>query len=319
LVATTSDGAVPDLLQGSIPAVLGEGSITRAVDGLMFGTRDALLAYWSGVSTAVTSPISRGLLGGLGTHFSLGARHKLEDGAVLNDVTAVHVAVLHQGGPSVSTQIAALRRLLLGPYTGERGASFEAVVKGKLPLVVNAKNADIIASLLKLKQEVEAISGTSIKMTLVGAGEAHPLAAELAAANVGVLVMPPRPFPFTWEGRRIIQGPPVTEQSLVAKLFAHGVTVGIGHQGVQESPQMSTWAARNLRWDTAWVHIDSHGLISVEDALNMATTNIEKLLGVTRKASESDTVATKGGELLSFGGKVVAVTSPRRKVVDLFE
>lgn len=88
------------------------------------------LAYRSGVSTAVTSPISGGLLGGLGTHFSLGARHKLEDGAVLNDVTAVHVAVLHQdGGPSVSTQIAALRRLLLGPYTGERGASFEAVVK----------------------------------------------------------------------------------------------------------------------------------------------------------------------------------------------
>lgn len=66
-------------------------------------------------------------------------------------------------------------------------------------------------------------------------------------------------------------------------------------------------------------HVDSHGLISMEDALNMATTNVEKLLGVTRKASDSDTVATKGGELLSFEGKVVAVTSPRRRVVDLFE
>lgn len=89
------------------------------------------LAYRSGVSTAITSPISDGLLGGLGTYFSLGAKHKLEREAVLSDVTAVHVAVLHQiaGGPSVSTQIAALRRLLLGPYTGERGASFEAVVK----------------------------------------------------------------------------------------------------------------------------------------------------------------------------------------------
>lgn len=88
------------------------------------------LAYRAGVSTAITSPISDGLLGGLGTHFSLGAKHKLEREAVLSDVTAVHVAVLHQGGgPSVSTQIAALRHLLLGPYTGERGASFEAVVK----------------------------------------------------------------------------------------------------------------------------------------------------------------------------------------------
>lgn len=65
------------------------------------------------------------------------------------------------------------------------------------------KNADVIASLLRLKQEVDAISGTSIKMTLVGAGEAHLLAAELAAANVGVIVTPPRPFPYTWEGRRV--------------------------------------------------------------------------------------------------------------------
>ena len=68
-------------------------------------------------------------MGGLGTCFSLGVKHKLEVGAVLDDVTAVHVAVLHGGGASVSTQIAALRRFLLGPYTGERGASFEAVVK----------------------------------------------------------------------------------------------------------------------------------------------------------------------------------------------
>lgn len=39
---STLDGAVFDPLQDSIPVVLGEGSITRAVDGLMFGTRDAL-------------------------------------------------------------------------------------------------------------------------------------------------------------------------------------------------------------------------------------------------------------------------------------
>ena len=64
---------------------------------------------------------------------------------------------------------------------------------------------------------------------------------------------------------------------------------------------------------------DSRGLISIEDALDMATTNIEKLLGVTRKASESDMVATIGGDLLSFEGKVVAVTSPRRGLVDIFE
>ena len=66
------------------------------------------------------------------------------------------------------------------------------------------KNADIITSLLKLKQEVEAISGTPVRMALVGAGKAHLVAAELAAANVGVIVTPPRPFPYTWEGRRVL-------------------------------------------------------------------------------------------------------------------
>lgn len=65
--------------------------------------------------------------------------------------------------------------------------------------------------------------------------------------------------------------------------------------------------------------IDSNGLISEEAALDMATTNIEGLLGVTRNAWDSDMVAIKGGELLSFEGKVVAVMSRRRKVVDLFE
>ena len=36
-------------------------------------------------------------------------------------------------------------------------------------------------------------------------------------------------------------------------LFAHGVTVGIGHQGIMDDAQLSGWASRNLRWDVAWV------------------------------------------------------------------
>ena len=39
---STTDGSVFDPLKDKIPAVLGEGSIIRAVDGLVFGTRDAL-------------------------------------------------------------------------------------------------------------------------------------------------------------------------------------------------------------------------------------------------------------------------------------
>jgi hypothetical protein len=46
--------------------------------------------------------------------FSTGAAHKLADGAVIQEVTALHVSVGHFGiRPSISTQIAALRDLLL--------------------------------------------------------------------------------------------------------------------------------------------------------------------------------------------------------------
>ncbi|KAH7929866.1 composite domain of metallo-dependent hydrolase [Leucogyrophana mollusca] len=318
--ATTTDGAVYDPFEHTSPAILGgEGSIIRAVDGLQFGTRDALLAYRAGVTTSITPPIFEGLLGGLSTYLSLSSRHKLESGAIIQEVTAVHVAVGHgRGSPSISTQIAALRRLLVGPHEGERGKWFKAVYEGNIPLVVEAKNADIIATLLNLKKEIEVASGAQMKMTLVRAAEAHLLAKEIAAANVGVIVTPPRSFPFTWEGRRILYGPPLTADSLVSVLVSHNVTVGIGPQGVEEENPMAGWAVRNLRWDAAWVSLDSRGAIGMGDALAMASSNIETLLGVQSEPAYGDLVATSGGELLSFEGKVVAIISPRLASVDIF-
>lgn len=75
------------------------------------------------------APSARRFYSGLGTFFSTGAAHKLEKGAVLQEVTALHVAVRHFGTPSISTQIAALRRLLLGPYEGDSGKWFEKVTQ----------------------------------------------------------------------------------------------------------------------------------------------------------------------------------------------
>ena len=46
--------------------------------------------------------------------FSTGAAHKLAHGAIIQEVTALHVSVGHFAPrPSISTQIAALRSLLL--------------------------------------------------------------------------------------------------------------------------------------------------------------------------------------------------------------
>ena len=67
------------------------------------------------------------------------------------------------------------------------------------------------------------------------------------------------------------------------------------------------------------IAIGSDGRLSKADTLALASTNLEKLLG-GKGTSESahDLVATKGGDLLDFESKIVAVISCRRGLVDLF-
>jgi hypothetical protein len=135
---STNDGQVDDPLKSNPPSILGNGNVIQAVDGLQFSTRDALLvffcyivasltpcrvAYRSGVATGVTAPSSSGFLGGLGTAFNTGLGHRLQSGAVLQDVTALHVSI-GSSKPSVSTQIATLRNLFSGIGEGKLGACF---------------------------------------------------------------------------------------------------------------------------------------------------------------------------------------------------
>ncbi|OSC98900.1 carbohydrate esterase family 9 protein [Trametes coccinea BRFM310] len=307
--SSTMDGTVLDPLTDKLPALLEEeGAIIRAADGLQFGTRDALIAYRSGVTTAITPPRSNGFLAGLSAAFSTGGRHKLEEGALLQEVGALHVAIHPVGTPSVSTQIAALRRLLLGGTNAESAYAIEQVQKGEIPLAVHVHSADAIASIIALKEEVEAKLNKKIKVTLVGATEAHLLAKKISEAGVGVVVSPTRPFPRNWEQRRLLPGPPLSEKSALAELLAHNVTLGVG---VTEA-----WEARNTRFHIAWAALESDGAISKADAIALASVNVEALLGVKTDGLQQDLVATQGGELLEFS-KVVAVISPRRGVVDL--
>ncbi|KAJ7056558.1 hypothetical protein C8F01DRAFT_1233681 [Mycena amicta] len=334
---STVDGPVFDPLSEKIPSILGDDILARAVDGLQFGTRDALLAYRSGVASAITAPTGYGVFLGLSVSFSLGSTHKLEKGAVLQDIAAVHIAISPSFAPSVSTQIAALRRLLLESSVkeSEHEFAFAQARKGSIPLVITVNSADIIANLLLLKGEAEKKHGVMLKMTLVGAAEAHLLAAEVAAAGVGVILVPPRSFPYTWEQRRILAGPPLTKQSSAAYLAAHGVVVGLGPQGVQGRESLSTWAVRNLRFDMAWVRVihwfsapegnsyfqvalESGGSVSKEEALAMASSNIEELLGVHSTHATDDFAVTQGGDLFSLEAKVVGMVSANRGLVDLF-
>ena len=64
-------------------------------------------------------------------------------------------------------------------------------------------SADIIASVIALKNEVETKLGNSVRFTVIGATEAPLLAKERGAAGVGVIFTPARPYPGSWEERRM--------------------------------------------------------------------------------------------------------------------
>ncbi|KAI0643970.1 composite domain of metallo-dependent hydrolase [Trametes meyenii] len=306
---STKDGYVFDPLLGNIPtAAGGNDALVYAFDGLQFGTRNALVSYRAGVTTGIVAPLSRGFLSGVSTAFSLAAKHKLDDGAIVQETGAVHVAIHPRGAPSVSTQITALRRLLLRPSEGELGLWFDKVRNGEVPLVVEAESADIIATIISLKHEVEREVGGRVRLTITAAREAHILATELREADIGVILTPSRPFPSSWESHRILPGPPLSEKNAVRVLLDHGVTVGLGVHDADKT--------LNTRFDVAWAALEANETISKEEAIALVSTNVEKLLGVERESGEYELVATLGGDLLEYS-KVVGVLSPRRGMVDL--
>ncbi|KAJ7600764.1 carbohydrate esterase family 9 protein [Mycena floridula] len=301
---STKDGAVPDPLFSNdldIP-------VAQALDGLLFETRDALRSYRSGVSVGIVAPQAAGsnLLHGLSTAFSTSSQNVLAKGAVVQNVVALHFRVTLSSIVSVSTQIGILRNLLLGKVKGKLGRVIDDVVQGSIPIVILVESADVMSSLILLKSQVEKALGNQINMVFSGATEAHLIAEEIGAAGVGVLVTSIRPFPSQWEQRRLLPGPPLSKLSAISVLLQNNVTVAIG---VDDKSQV-----RNTRFDVGWVALESE--ISKADALALATVNVEKIFGLD---SSNDLVATKGGEIFDFQGKVVAMINAKRGVVDLLE
>lgn len=90
------------------------------------------------MTSAVTAPVHQAFIGGLGVFFSLGALNKMEKNAVIQDIAGLHVSIGHFSSPSVSSQIATLRRLLLEPSTGTMGTFFHKVKQVSSFLVVGS-------------------------------------------------------------------------------------------------------------------------------------------------------------------------------------
>lgn len=128
------------------------------------------LAHRSGVTTGVAFPISSSssLLYGLSYSFTLSAPHALAPNAILDPAAALHLSIT-PGKLSISTKIAALRRLLKGEVEEETELTdlFKKVHQGAIRLVIEVHKADVMAALIRLKKEV----GGHVKMTFLGGFE----------------------------------------------------------------------------------------------------------------------------------------------------
>lgn len=172
------------------------------------------------MTQGVTPPQSSSFFQGLSFAFSTSAEHPLSDNAILNPSAALHLQ-LDNSQYSVSTKLAVLRRLLQNG-TGEDTELTRLVneVKhGAKTLVVHVNKADYIATLVRLKRDV----APGMKLTILGGAESWIVADELAKEDVGVIVSPARSFPGTWDQRRILPGPPLSQHTLPSYLAERGV------------------------------------------------------------------------------------------------
>ncbi|TFK32813.1 hypothetical protein BDQ12DRAFT_691931 [Crucibulum laeve] len=304
LEPSTNDGAVLDpLLDGNLPSILGNETIIRAVDGLAFEGRNALLAYRAGVTQAISAPTGTGFVQGVSAAFRVGASNALEKGAILQEEVALHVSISTSFSVSVSTVVAALRRqILVG------AGAWKRVRKGDIPLVINVESADIMATLVRLKGEIEEETGNKLHVTFVGATEAHVLAGEIAKAGISVVVAP-RPYPGTWEKKRIVAGLPLTQETTLTTLLNANVNVAVG--------VFDEFAARNICFELGWASLESN--LARQVTLSLVTSKLERALGVKRRfMAVPDLVAYQGGDIFDFSSKVVGVISAERKSVETF-
>lgn len=197
------------------------------------------LAYRSGVTKAVAFPISSSLVSGLSYAFSTSAEHGLSQNAILNPDAALHLS-LASGKMSTSTQLAILRRLLTSDANNETEIwnVLDQAKHGERRVVIEVDSADDIASLIRLKRDW----APGMKLTIMGGQESwmaslgllflrsarsyannHQVADELAREDIGVIITHPRAFPFDWNSRRIMPGPPLSNHTLASYLTSHGV------------------------------------------------------------------------------------------------
>ncbi|KAF8967351.1 hypothetical protein BDZ97DRAFT_1938242 [Flammula alnicola] len=216
LEPSTNDGPVFDpLIGGDLPPLLSkgkEGGLIRAVDGLTFEGRGTLLAYRSGVTTAITAPSGYGF----------------SKGSLRRSALAHHMP--RKGHSAARDGFACDVELFAASKRQHPGCGPEALLFGGKENIDRSE----AGAWGKVRE-----CGKTLKLTFSGGTEAHLLAKEIATAGVSVILTSSRPYPA-------LPGPPLSEMSAVTTLLDAGVNVAIGV--VDESSARNTrfeiaWAA----------------------------------------------------------------------------
>jgi hypothetical protein len=63
--------------------------------------------------------------------------------------------------------------------------------------------------------------------------------------------------------------------------------------------------------------LESSGRMNQHQAYALASTNLDKILGIDHGSEHADLVAFEGGSLFDLSSKVAAVISPQRGLVDI--
>ncbi|KAH7377344.1 amidohydrolase [Pyrenochaeta sp. MPI-SDFR-AT-0127] len=326
--------AAPDTHDGQPPA---EG-ITFALEGLLFGGKQLTVAFEHGVSRAISAPILGGIDSkGVSVGFKTGAKNRLEERAIWKPEVALHYPLTldakNDKTPSISSAISSLVLNLLDAVDSlgknntdsssrerfQEPAYLKRVVQGEIPLVLSAHSADTIASIIRFKQYIEnavskstlttSTSSTKLRIVIIGGAEAHLVAKELATANIPVVLAPLLPHAQSWDQRRGLTGPPLTNVSVNILLDA-GVSLGIS---VEE-----TWESRDLGLLAGIAYANSEGRLSEKDALGLVGGNINKILGIEKEGNpetkKNEWVIWEGSPL-EIGGKVRGIGGFEKTVI----
>ncbi|KAK4892215.1 hypothetical protein LTR27_009224 [Elasticomyces elasticus] len=295
----------------------GDTGFSRAVDGLMLEGKGLAAAYRHGVIRAISAPERKeGGSQGISVGFRIGAKRPAQ--AVWREETGVHYTFTldakDEKTPSISSAINTLREKLLKATKpakqDEETPSLEdrklrQVVNGTLPLILSVHSADTIATLLRLKAEIEAIIDHHLRVVIHGGAESHLVADELAASDVSVILAPLLPYSTTWDQRRSLTGAPLTNGTAIDALFSAGVKVAIA--------TAEDWETRDLDLLAGIAHVNSGGKISEKEALAMVSTNIYEMLGLEKPDGTEEFVVYEGHPL-RIEGRVRAVAAGKGTV-----